>query len=118
MGASIALLTSPRPGVAAIVADSPYARLDEILRQFVRWQLASVPSLRRLRSTFPALSWATLTASKVIFRLRFGHALIARPAASFKRWQAQSKGATPQPYPRILLIHAHHNRPLPTSPPL
>ncbi|HLQ30094.1 MAG TPA: alpha/beta hydrolase [Ktedonobacteraceae bacterium] len=115
MGASIALLTSPRPGVAAIVADSPYARLDEILRQFVRWQLASVPSLRRLRSTFPALSWATLTASKVIFRLRFGHALIARPAASFKRWQAQSKGATRQPYPSILLIHGAQDRAIPIS---
>ncbi|HKF36498.1 MAG TPA: alpha/beta fold hydrolase [Ktedonobacteraceae bacterium] len=115
MGASIALLTSPRPGVAAIIADSPYARLDEILRQFVHWQLASVPSLHRLRGTFPALSWATLAVSKIIFRLRFGHALIARPAASFKRWQAQSKGATHQLCPPILLIHGVQDHSIPIS---
>jgi len=115
MGASIALLTSPRPGVAAIVADSPYARLDEILRQFVRWQLAGGPSLHHLRSTFPAVSWATVAISKVIFRLRFGHALIARPAASFKRWQVQVKGTTHQSFPPILLIHGVQDNAIPIS---
>src|SRR5258708_7790720 len=46
MGAAIALLTSPRPGLPAILSHSPYPRLDDILRQFVRSQLASVPYLR------------------------------------------------------------------------
>lgn len=115
MGASVALLTPPHPEVAAIIADSPYARLDEILRQFVRWQLAGEPSLRHLRSTFPAVSWATVAISKVIFRLRFGHALIARPAASFKRWQAQVKGTTHQSFPPILLIHGAQDTAIPIS---
>jgi len=35
MGAAVALLIPPRPEVAAINADSPYARLDDILRCFV-----------------------------------------------------------------------------------
>jgi uncharacterized protein len=115
MGASVALLTPPRPEVAAIIADSPYARLDEILRQFVCWQLAGEPSLHHLRSTFPAISWATVAVSKVIFRLRFGHALIACPAASFKRWQAQIKGTTHQPFPPILLIHGAQDSAIPIS---
>ncbi len=39
MGASVALLTDPQTDVAAIVLDSPYARLDEILQRIMHWQL-------------------------------------------------------------------------------
>jgi alpha-beta hydrolase superfamily lysophospholipase len=108
MGAAVALLTPPQPDVVAIIADSPYARLDAILRNFVTWQLLHDssswhPVLHPFRNIFRPLSWATVSASTVVFRLRNGYALIARPDASFKRWQKRAL-ATPQ-HPPVLLIH-------------
>src|SRR6266568_160157 len=107
MGASIALLTLPHPDVVAIIADSPYARLDDILRRLVHSRLMQGtaswnPSFRLFRSTFPAVAWATVLAATVVFRLRFGHALIARPDTIFKRWRKLSKAILHTP---ILLIH-------------
>src|SRR6266849_8743280 len=121
MGASVALLTPPHAEVAAIIADSSYARLDEILRSIVEWQLTSdsaswAPLLQPLRNAFHALSWATVAVSRVVFRLRFGHPLIARPDASFKRWHAQStKGTTSNYYPPILLIHGMKDTAVPIA---
>src|SRR5712692_1889374 len=111
MGASVALLTTPHPEVAAIIADSPYARLDQILRQIVRYRLAQestswISPLNRLRSLFPAVAWATVAASTIVFRLRFGHALVARPDMSFKRCRARAKSVLQLHQTPILLIHA------------
>ena len=63
MGAAIALLIPPRPEVAAIIADSPYARLDDILRRFVVCTLTEKntwwsPFFKRLHVMMPTLSWA------------------------------------------------------------
>lgn len=107
MGASIALLALPHPDVVAIIADSPYARLDDILRRLVHSRLMQDtaswnPSLRLFRNTFHAVAWATVLAATVVFRLRFGHALIARPDTIFKRWTKLSKAILHTP---ILLIH-------------
>ena len=107
MGASIALLTPPHPDVAAIIADSAYARLDDILRRLVHYRLTCEsddwkPSLRKLRRFFPTLAWAVVLASSLDFRIRFGHTLFARPDRSFKRWREQSKNLRQIP---ILLIH-------------
>src|SRR5205085_153114 len=118
MGAAIALLTPPHAAVAAIVADSPYARLDEILRRFVNWALTEgstswSPSLRRLRRTFPLLAWATVAMSRIVFRLRFGHALVARPDTSFKRWRARSKAPSRRNCIPILLIHGAKDESVP-----
>ncbi len=120
MGAAIALLTPPRSEVVAIIADSPYARLDEVLRRFVHWELTRgsaswSPALRRLRRTFPALAWATVATSRVVFRLRFGYALIARPSLSFKRWQALAKKTHQRRQPPILLIHGMKDDAVPIS---
>lgn len=120
MGASIALLTLPHPDVVAVVADSPYAHLGDILRSFIRWQLTQessswLPPLRPLRAIFPALSWATVAASTVVFRLRYGHRLIARPASSLKRWQARTQAATNMRIPPILLIHGTADEAVPIS---
>ena len=106
MGASIALLTLPHPQVAAVIADSPYARLDEILSSIVHWRLTAnssswQPALRRLRPVFPAVAWCTVAVSRPVFRLRFGHALIARPEMGFKRWKTRSKAAIEGRYPPI-----------------
>ncbi len=110
MGASVALLLDPQTDVAAIIVDSPYARLDVILKRIMHWQLTNestswAPFMYPLRNGFHALTWITLAISTIVFRLRFGHALNARPDTSFKRWQARSKGIIHQSYPPILLIH-------------
>ncbi len=120
MGASVALLTDPQPDVAAIVLDSPYARLDEILQRIMHWQLTRSsrswkPFLHPLRNGFHALTQATVAVSTVLFRLRFGHALNARPDTSFKRWQARSKGLIRKSYPPILLIHGMKDSAIPIT---
>lgn len=120
MGAAIALLTPPRPEVVAIIADSPYARLDQVLRRVVHWELTRgsaswSPILRRLRRTFPALAWATVAVSRIIFRLRFGYTLIACPSTSFRRWQVLSKKSLQRKHPPILLIHGMKDDAVPIS---
>lgn len=112
MGASIALLVLPHPDVAAVIADSPYARMDQIIQRIIETRLtmesASWPaSFHYLRHLFPAVASATTTACAIDFRLRFGHELIARPDTSFKRRKTAPKGVPgSHPYPPILLIHA------------
>jgi uncharacterized protein len=120
MGASVALLLDPQPDVATIIADSPYARLDEILKRIMHWQLTNesstwAPFMRPLRNGFHALTWATLAVSNIVFRLRFGHTLNAQPATSFKRWQTRSKGLIHQSYPPILLIHGVKDSSIPIA---
>jgi uncharacterized protein len=73
MGAAIALLAPPHPDVAAIIADSSYARLDAILRHYVRLTLASGsarwrPQLRELSRLFPLLAWGAVSASAALTR--------------------------------------------------
>lgn len=119
MGAAIALLTPPHPAVAAIIADSPYARLDDILRTLIAWQLNAestgwLPPLRVLGRLVPALAWSAVTASRPLFRLRFGHALIGRPDSVFKRVRRQSVAPLAQ-RPPILLIHAVGDRFIPIA---
>jgi uncharacterized protein len=113
MGAAVALLLPPRPEVAAIVADSPYARSDDILRRLIRYRLIEQSGLWKplnyLRSLFPFVAWATVAIGVLVFRFRFGKGFVARPDASFKHWAWQAKHAKKQPSPRstpILLIHA------------
>ncbi len=109
MGAAVALLTPPHPQVAAIIVDSPFARSDEVLRRYVHWYLTAAttsrPALRRLSRTFPAIAWATVATSTIVFRLRYGHAMVARPDASFKRWKALSQTTLSPKYAPVLLIH-------------
>ena len=109
MGAAVALLTPPHPQVAAIIVDSPYARSEEVLRRYVHWYLmmatSSKPSLRHVRHAFPTIAWATVAASTIVFRLCHGHAMVARPEASFKRWKALSKTPLRPDHAPILLIH-------------
>jgi len=120
MGASVALLLEPQPDVAAIIADSPYARLDEILKRIMHWQLTIESSnwatfMHPLRNGFHVLTSLTLAVSSIVFRLRFGHTLNAQPATSFKRWHARPKGLILQGYPPILLIHGVKDSAIPIT---
>lgn len=96
MGAAVALLAPPRADVAGIIADSPYARLDDILRRLVTWQLTTESAawaapLRWLRAGIPALARIACAASDPIFRLRHHHALLARPEARVRSWARQPR---------------------------
>jgi alpha-beta hydrolase superfamily lysophospholipase len=112
MGASVALLTPPHPEVVAIIADSPYARSDDIMRRVVYQRLLEtsyqwLPLFRPLRYLFPAITWCTVGLCTIDFRLRFGFSVVARPVASFKHWRAaRSKHALHQQAIPILLIHS------------
>jgi alpha-beta hydrolase superfamily lysophospholipase len=118
MGAATAMLLPPNPDVAAIIADSPYARLDDILRTLIAWQLnaesaAWAPPVRHLARLVPALAWSAVVASRPIFRLRYGHPLIGRPDAIFKR--SRRRAASGAHCPPILLIHATRDRFIPIA---
>ncbi len=110
MGASVALLTSPQPDVIAIIADSPYARSDDIMRRLINLALTegSVhwhPLLATFRFLIPIIAWCTVLMSAIVFRLRFGFNVVARPDTSFKRWKTRSHLALQQHSIPILLIH-------------
>lgn len=111
MGAATALLLAPHPDVAAIVADSPYARLDDILRTLIAWQLSAesatwAPPAQLLGRLVPAIAWTAVLASRPIFRLRYGYPLIGRPESVFKRMRGHEHTAPAVNSPPILLIHA------------
>ncbi len=112
MGAAIALLTPPRADVAGIIADSPYARLDEIIDRLINWRLAEASAgwrqpLSPLRRTFPAFARLLVRTSGLLFRMRFHYRLLAQPATAMRQWFApRAKLAEAhQPIP-LLLIHA------------
>lgn len=120
MGASIALLTLPHPEVVGVIADSPYAYLDDILRGFVQWQITeesrSWPmALHPLRAAFPAISWITVAASPVVFRLRYRHRLMAHPATRLKGWKARAHASPDVRLTPILLIHGTADRAIPIA---
>ncbi len=117
MGAAVALLLPPRPDVAGIIADSPYARLDDILSQLVAWELARESErwprpLRILRSGFPALGRITFVASDLLFRVRHHAALRARPERQVRRAGGRARGKRQDNVlaairrPPLLLIHS------------
>src|SRR5213080_3707934 len=107
MGAAIALLLPPHREVAAIIADSPFARSDEILRRLVKYHLTT--KLRQLRTLIPAVAWMIVATAVIVYRMRFGHTFVARPDATFKRWVRRARRARVAQQPchiPILLIHA------------
>ncbi len=111
MGASVALLTPPHSEVIAIIADSPYAHSDDILRRLVHYELTQESnnwsaSLRKLQRLWPAVAWLTVFVSTIVFRLRFGYNVIAHPATSFKHWRRQTHATHEHQMTPILLIYS------------
>jgi alpha-beta hydrolase superfamily lysophospholipase len=120
MGASVTLLMPAHAEVVGIIADSPYARLDDILRRIAQYRFSAEstswpPSIHWLRGSFPVLAWVAVAASRLLFRLRFGHPLIARPDLSFKRRATIARAAGPLRPPAILLIHSSDDELIPLS---
>lgn len=105
MGAAVALLLPPCPEVAGIIADSPYARLDEMLERIISAYIAGTLAhgprpLRWLAGCAPMLGRAILPGGRMLFRLRFHQDLIAWPEHAIRRWHAAGKVGAP-----VLLFH-------------
>ncbi len=120
MGASIALLTPPSPHVAAIIADSPYARSDDVMRRIVHYQMERDIRrwpwlLRYLHSLFPMFAWLITSLGFIAFRVRYGYDVVARPDTSFKRWKRRAKTVLQQHAIPILLVHAGGDELIPIS---
>lgn len=115
MGAAVALLLPPQAAIGGIIADSSYARLDEMLhlliRQFFDEKTAKWPGLARIRrALLPSLTHLTLLGGKLLFYARYRRSLIARPDQAIGAKMAGHvwlrAGAKAPP---ILLIHARHD---------
>ncbi|HTI15144.1 MAG TPA: alpha/beta fold hydrolase [Dictyobacter sp.] len=111
MGASIALLTPPHPDIVAIIADSPYARSDDILRRLIALRLHQewirrYPRYQLSPSVLSGLAWSIVSMSAFVFRLRYGYPVVARPDTSFKRWKQRSRVLLQHRSIPILLIHS------------
>jgi pimeloyl-ACP methyl ester carboxylesterase len=112
MGASVALLTPPTVDVAAVIADSPYARSDEVIQRAIcseaRKLLKRGPAcLHGLCCLAPGLARVILAISALIFRARFGYPLVARADLSLQQWRCSLGAFRGQSKPTpLLLVHA------------
>ncbi len=111
MGAAVALLMPHHPDVVAIIADSPYARSDDIMRRLIGFRLQEFsnawhPLFRPLHRFLPLIAWFTVALSTIDFRLRHGYNVVARPESSFRRWQAHGHRRRMPRVTPILLMHS------------
>jgi alpha-beta hydrolase superfamily lysophospholipase len=115
MGAAVALLLPPRAEVAGIIADSPYARLDDMLRRIIQAQIRagmqSWPAIfKQIDHLVPAFTRTVLTCGRLVFRLRFRHELFARPERAIQRWSNHRPGPAP-----VLIFHTRSDPLIPLS---
>jgi alpha-beta hydrolase superfamily lysophospholipase len=115
MGAAVALLLPPHPAVAGIIADSPYARLDEMILKVMALIFAEATAhlpgpTRMVRGLIPLLTRLTYLSGQVHYQARYRRWLIAHPERAIRRQTQrdlrQSRGGAPSP---ILLIHAEQD---------
>ena len=84
MGVAVAILLPPHAAVAGIIADSPYARLDEMIRMIISQILDQQTSrwhgpARAVRTLIPALTCLTFLGGQLLFHARYRHSLVASP---------------------------------------
>lgn len=111
MGAAVALLLPPHPAVAGIIADSAYARLDEmiwlLIRQILAQEIAGWRGLATAMHPFlPALAHLMVLGGRLVFRVRYHRPLIARPDRAIGRQSGRTSGNVAPP---ILFIHAEND---------
>ncbi len=115
MGAAVAILLPPHTAVAGIIADSPYARLDEMTRMFITQFLDQETTgwrgpARVLRALIPALTYLTFLGGQLLFHARFHHPLVARPDQAIGDHSARQMLHAPGTIsPPIFLIHAEND---------
>jgi alpha-beta hydrolase superfamily lysophospholipase len=115
MGAAVALLMPPHRAVAGVIADSPYARLDEMILKVMTLifaeETAHVPGLTRIvRGLIPLLSRLTYVSGLLLYQARHRVWLAAFPERAVQ-WRPPCQGhqllaSAPSP---ILLIHAERD---------
>jgi len=114
MGAAVALLMPPQRAVAGIIADSPYAHLDEMILMIIAQIFDQETSrlrgpARALRALIPFLTHVTFNSGRIMFHTRYRRPLIAHPERAIQR-QATDLGSSPYIVPPpILLIHAERD---------
>jgi len=112
MGAAVALLLPSHPAIAGIIADSSYARLDEMIRMLIMQVLDQETAgwcspMRVVRFLLPLLTRLTLLGGKMLFRLRYHAPLIARPDRAMSHSVGKQTERLPTVLaPPILFIHA------------
>lgn len=84
MGAAVALLLPTCPAVAGIIADSSYARLDEMVRLIITRILDAETAgwhgpARAARTLMPWLTRLTFLGGQLLFHARHHRRLVARP---------------------------------------
>jgi uncharacterized protein len=115
MGAAVALLLPQHTAVAGIIADSSYARLDEMTRQIITQILEQETAswrgpARALRTLLPSLTRLTHVGGRLLFRARHRHPLVARPDQAIGSHSARKVvRALGLRQPEILLIHAEED---------
>jgi alpha-beta hydrolase superfamily lysophospholipase len=112
MGAAVAILLPPHAAVAGIIADSPYARLDEMISMIITQILDQKLSrwhgpARAVRTLIPALTCLTFLGGRLLFHTRYRHSLVARPDQTIGDHPVKQMSRTAGTMtPPILLIHA------------
>ena len=111
MGAAVALLLPPHAAIAGIVADSSYARLDDMIHlligQILTVETACWPNWASiLRLLFPLLTRVIVLGGRVLFQARYRRPLIARPDLAIGGKAGHTSGTV---LPPILLIHAEQD---------
>jgi alpha-beta hydrolase superfamily lysophospholipase len=112
MGAAVAILLPSHLAIAGIIADSPYARLDEMIRMLITQILDQETSgwhgpARVVRTLLPLLTRLMLLGGQLLFHARYHYPLVARPDQAIGDQTAkQTLRATGPMPPPILLIHA------------
>jgi alpha-beta hydrolase superfamily lysophospholipase len=115
MGAAVALLLPPHPAVAGIIADSPYARLDEMIFKVMALifaeETARLPGATRLvRKLIPLLSRLTYLSGLVLYKARHRLWLAAHPERAIQRRTQRRRRLLLESAPSpILLIHAEYD---------
>lgn len=115
MGAAVAILMPPHPAVAGIIADSPYARLGDMMRMIIAQIFRHETSGWRrpfhvVRACIPLLTRLTFVGGRLLFRVRFRRPLVASTERAIAaQAHAFRRGTNAVPPPPILLIHAEHD---------
>jgi dienelactone hydrolase len=115
MGAAVALLLPPHPAIAGIIADSPYARLDEMILKVITLLFAEETAhlsgpTRLVRGLIPVLSRLTYLSGQILYQARHRLWLAAHPERAIQqRLPRQGRQLFGSPPPPILLIHAEQD---------
>ena len=115
MGAAVALLLPSQGAIAGIIADSSYARLDEMIRLLIMQILVEQTAgwrgpVRLVGILLPVLTRLMLLGGCLLFHLRHRYPLVARPDQAIGNHAIKQRGGLSgtEP-PPILLIHAQND---------